>query len=220
MRIETELSWSPDNRSFTLTETGRATFALSGTSASVEVDGRTLSLGDAAGSFPRKESRVHGAVTSVVSVPFPGSDLEWQWELRKTAEALEVKARLRNSGSKELRIGSWNVIDLKGPVGGFRAGDRPDAVRFFRWRPWDMRVELLSSAEGKHASQNLCHLYDPDSGKALLCGFVTVDRMLCSHVLNIASPRNLPSDLNASRNTSWTMSSTSSRVRTIRETTL
>lgn len=50
-----------------------------------------------------------------------------------------------------------------------------------------MRVERLPADDGRHRSDNLCHLHDPATGLTLLGGFVTLDRMAGSHALDCAA---------------------------------
>ena len=152
--------------------------ALQGACGSVEVDGSTLHLADAevSASAPGAES------CALTEFRFTAPDLIWRWEAVPDGAAIELRASLRNAGSHPVAIGDWHVLDLRaGDGAALRVGADPDNVRFFAWHPWDMRVELL--AAGLHHSDNLSHLFDPRTGEALVCGFVTVDRMVGRHVL-------------------------------------
>ncbi len=102
---------------------------------------------------------------------------------------LVISTHLRNTGSVPLTIGAWHVLHLASANGGaIRLGSAPMmAATFFRWCPWDMRVERLGCDEGRHASDNLCHLSDPVTGITLLSGFTTMERMRGFHTLNTAA---------------------------------
>ena len=172
------LTWALKDRGFSVAAERGGTMALQGAGGSVEVDGSTLHLADAevSASAPGAES---GPMTEF---RFIAADLVWWWEAVPDGAAIELTATLRNAGAHPVAIGDWNVLDLHaGDGAAVRVGADPDNVRFFAWHPWDMRVELL--AAGWHRSDNLCHLFDPSTGEALVCGFVTVDRMVGRHSL-------------------------------------
>jgi len=172
------LTWAFEDRGFSVAAERGGAMALQGARGSVEVDGSTLHLADAevSASAPGGES---GAMAEF---RFTAPDLVWRWEAVPDGAAIELTATLRNAGAHPVAIGDWHVLDLPAGGGaGLRVGADPDSVRFFAWHPWDMRVELLSP--GLHHSDSLCHLFDPRTREALVCGFVTVDRMVGRHSL-------------------------------------
>jgi hypothetical protein len=100
----------------------------------------------------------------------------------ETDGTLIIESALQNTGSDDLRIGSWDVLDGAG-AGVIDLGPAPEQVRFFGWRSWAMQVERFAETESTHGASNLCHLFDPASGTTLLCAFMTVERMLVDHAL-------------------------------------
>ncbi len=176
------LTWALERRGFSVAAEHGGTMAMQRAGGSVEVDGNTLRLADAdaeAGDCngPGRED------SATAEFRFAVPDLVWRWEVVPAGAAVELTASLYNAGARPVAIGDWNVLDLRAGDGtGLRVGADPDRVRFFAWHPWDMRVELLS--DGRHESDNLCHLFDPGTGQTLVCGFVTVDRMVGRHSLD------------------------------------
>ncbi len=173
------LAWTFEGRGFSVAAERGGAMAMQGAGGSVEVDGSTLHLADASAGDSRGPGADGGAT---VEFRFAGPDLVWRWEAVPDGAAVELTASLHNAAAHPVAIGDWHVLDLRADDGaGLRVGADPDSVRFFAWHPWDMHVELLSS--GRHHSDNLCHLFDPSTGEALVCGFVTVDRMVGRHSL-------------------------------------
>ncbi len=155
--------------------------AMQRVGGSVEVDGSTLHLADAEVGSASGADAKDGAVAEF---RFTTPALVWRWEAVPKGAAVELTASIRNAGAHPVAIGDWNVLHMRAGEGAsLRVGADAGNVRFFGWRPWDMRVELLSSGSRSHESSNLCHLYDPCSGETLVCGFVTVDRMVGKHSL-------------------------------------
>jgi len=181
----TRPAWSVDESGLSLRHAERACLGLHGAWGSVSIGGEALSLADAR-MEPRRRSRSRDG-RPVVEVPFvwPGRELRWTWRIEEADGALRIAAELANTGPSPVRVGEWHVLDLDRARGGvLDLGEEPANVRFFGWRPWDMRVERLAGEEGAHGSNNLLHLYDAADGTALLCGFVTLDRMLVRHDLD------------------------------------
>ena len=155
-------------------------FSAEGIGGSVVINDRVVSTVEAA------EGRE--STDTSVELSFTEPDLIWRWEIAEVDSLLELTAVLRNTGTDPVTIGAWNLMHMQSRDGGsIRVGANPGMVRFFRWRPWDMRVELLSSEDGAHDSKNLCHLYNPQSNETLICGFATVDRMAANHSLTYSA---------------------------------
>ena len=173
------LTWAFERRGFSVAAVHGGAMAMQRAGGSVEVDANTLRLADAEGG---SSEGLGGEGSGMAEFRFAVPDLIWRWEVVPAGAAVELTASLYNAGARPVAIGDWNVLDLRaGDGAGLRVGSDPDRVRFFAWHPWDMRVELLSS--GRHHSDNLCQLFDPGTGEALVCGFVTVDRMVGKHSL-------------------------------------
>ena len=135
----------------------------------------------------RKGKSSKGGRTSV-EYSFSGVECRWFWDFAETDKGLEITAALENTGSDPIHLENWDVIHMSQPHGGkFEAGNRSGVVRFFRWAPWDMRVEVLESYLGKHRSDNLCLLFDPVSEQSFMSAFITMDRMHCVHELRYSS---------------------------------
>ena len=180
MASEVRLTWSLEAHGFSVAAERDGAMAMQRVTGSVEVDGSTLHLADAEAGESVDGSSANGAV----ELRFKAPGLVWRWEAVQTGSALELTASIRNTGTDTVTIGDWNVLHMRAGEGAsLRVGADAGNVRFFGWRPWDMRVELLSSGSRSHESSNLCHLYDPCSGETLVCGFVTVDRMVGKHSL-------------------------------------
>lgn len=176
------LRLADDHRTFALHHADQPEIGWGGLSGSVEVNGRLLAVREAAAE-PALSTTETG---QVLTYALGESGLEWQWELTADESALVVSTKLRNTGNEPLTIGAWHVLHLSQADGGsIRLGAHADPAQatFFRWSPWDMRVERLGSVDGGHASDNLCHLHDQATGLTLLCAFMTLDRMHGRHTL-------------------------------------
>jgi len=159
---------------------------MDGVSGSVSVNGTRLSLADAGGPALQKSVSPAGRPCAEAAFTWTDRGLRWIWRFEEADGALCVTARLQNLGRSAATVSQWDILDLDAARGGgMDLGGNPQAVRFFAWRPWDMRVERLTEPDSLHSSNNLLHLYDPDSGLTLLCGFVTLDRMLVRHDLRL-----------------------------------
>ena len=168
------LTWAFEGRGFSVAAERGGAIAMQRAGGSVEVDGSTLHLADAEVGESAGGSGANGAV----ELRFKAPGLVWRWQAVQSGSAVELTASVRNTGARTVVIGDWNVLHMRAGEGAsLHVGADAGNVRFFGWRPWDMRVELLSSARS-HESSNLCHLYDPCSRETLVCGFVTVDRMV------------------------------------------
>jgi hypothetical protein len=179
IEMTTPFTWSRDQAGtgIDITASGDNPFALRGLSGAVEVNGSLVRLKDARVLTPARKG-----VTSRLDFVLPGIGCRWSWEVVSIENGLEIIATLHNTGKTPLSVGKWDVVSLSAALGQqFKAGDDPGSVRFFRWRPWDMRVELLESDGGKHWSDNLFLLYDQPSGQSFVSAFLTMDRMQCRH---------------------------------------
>lgn len=177
-------------RCFHLRATADPSVGWQGLGGSVEINGRLARLADAPAAPVATVTRGRAGVVRRLRFVFPEPGVAWEWQLAMRGNGLEVAARLRNTGRRPLTIGAWNVLHLERSRGGrIRLGAKADPARttFFRWCPWDMRVERLTGG-GQHASDNLCHLHDPASGKTLLAGFITLDCMRGFHELTCTAP--------------------------------
>jgi hypothetical protein len=189
-RQEIKWNWTPEYKSFDICADNDDSISLKGVSGSVEINGKMLSLADAQDIAKPKKNSTDGNTASTVEYTLPEVDCRWRWDMIHTDNGLEITATLHNTGSTPLTIGEWNVIHLSKNNGGdFKAGEAPGNVRFLRWKSWDMRVERLSCDEGRHCSENICHMFDPASEQTFLSAFFTMDRMNCCHELNY-SPSN------------------------------
>ncbi|MHB0935348.1 MAG: hypothetical protein ACYDCO_23045 [Armatimonadota bacterium] len=176
--IPVEFQLIDGNRAFSLHAKDNPALGWDGLGGSVELNGRLVSVSETTD----PELIVVGDSMYILSCPLPECGLHWQWELVVGAAGLEVTARLRNTGNAPLTIGPWHMLQLTNG-GAIRLGADPAGATFFCWSPWDMRVERLGSGDGRHASDNLCHLHAPATGATLLCGFTTLDRMHGRHTL-------------------------------------
>jgi len=178
--LPVEFQLCDDRRAFSLHGRDSASLGWEGLSGSVEVNGHPVTVREASAD---PELTFDGESTYTLSCALP-EGLRWQWELVAGDARLEVTARLLNTGNTPLTIGPWHVLELDRANGGaIGLGADSTGATFFCWSPWDMRVERLGNGDGKHASDNLCHLHDPATGATLLCGFTTLDRMQGRHTL-------------------------------------
>jgi hypothetical protein len=186
--IDIKVEWPKDFRYFSVRgalEKKQGSMMLEHLGGSVEVDGQVVFLADALAAPVVKKTLPGQNISYAMTCTFPESGFTWQWDIMQVGAGINVSTTIMNTGRVPLTIGSWNVLHIDKTHGGsVELGREPENVRFFAWNPWDMRVELLSSQEGRHSSTNLCHLYNPISGLTLLCGFTSLDRMRCHHSLN------------------------------------
>ena len=170
-----------DNRiSFADKATGSMEFKHIG--GSVVLNGRSVSLSECRSSDRRVEADSTGTAVHIISFSFQEPDFRWVWKVSGKSAELEITASLENTGDSPLELDTWNVLHADASAGGcVQLGSESANVRFFSWRPWDMRVETLQSNDGRHTAHNLCHLYNPENEITFLCGFVTLDRMMCHH---------------------------------------
>ncbi len=116
----------------------------------------------------------------------------WRWHIRKQAGKLYITAALSNESDRDISVGNWNILHGISEAGGLvDLGLVPEQVRFFSWRPWNMRVERFSEAESERESNTICHLYDPHSSRTILLGFVTLERMASVHKLQYIRERGI-----------------------------
>ncbi len=181
--------WNQARTGLNINTTVNNPFLLEGLSGAVEVNGSLLHVKDA-----RVLTPVRKGLPVRLEYLLPGNDCHWIWEVVTRDNGLEITATLRNIGSTPLTIGKWDVISHSNAAGRqFKAGDKPGEVRFFRWRPWDMRVELLESDGGRHWSDNLCLLYDQESKQSFVSAFLTMDRMQCRHTITYSAAKGIES---------------------------
>jgi hypothetical protein len=182
-------AWSVDKGMLSVRSARRHTFAIQGLSGSITLNGRQLLLtGADGGSSCDERQNMDGNRSCTVTFRFAEPEFSWVWKISEqetpAGPALAIKAVVRNTGRSDLDLKNWNVIELQPRAKGrIDLGEEPHNVRFFGWRPWNMRVERLTREAGSHRSSNLFHLFDPVTGTTLLCGFVTLDRMAVEHEL-------------------------------------
>lgn len=184
-----ELQVAADSRSFSLHSKAQPAQGWETLGGAVEVNGRLVSLADGTAEATPAAARSGQPARHTIEAQFAGVGLVWRWDLRMHQTALELTACLRNTGRVPLTLGQWHVLCMTRASGGaIHLGQHAVApATFFRWCPWDMRVERLGSGSGQHASDNLCHLHDPATGTTLLSGFTTLDRMRGCHSLSTAA---------------------------------
>jgi len=178
-----ELNWSPNHKGFNIKSRGDSPIALEGLGGTVEINGQTYYLEDAkiisAPVITQDKGQTEGRLS------LGEINCLWIWEVTYNNKEFEVTATIQNTGNEPLTIGRWDVINVsKNRKGIFKAGENPDNVRFFRWRPWDMRVEILNCENGQHSSDNICLLYDPISKQTFMSAFISMNRMHCRHNLH------------------------------------
>lgn len=155
----------------------QAVFSFRNLSGSVVIDDRLRTLSQV---VPQEEA----AAGETLVFRFEDG-LEWRWRIRRERGSCTLTAELRNRSGRDVTVGDWNILDGRDESDGLvHLGESPEQVRFFRWLPWNMRVERLAAAETALESNTLCHLYDPQSGLTVLLGFVTLDRMHSGHTLH------------------------------------
>ncbi len=178
-------NWAADQKSFEIKARHHHAVLLQGLGGSVQINGEMRSLADSQDISHSEEKTDEGHAVHHTQYTLRGIDCLWNWKIQPTPHGLEISTTLHNTGSMPLTLEHWNILHLSKSIGGnFQVSEAPDQVRFFRWRSWDMRVELLSSEEGLHHSENLCHLFDPLSKQTFLSAFSTMDRMRCHHQIN------------------------------------
>ncbi|MCL2813200.1 MAG: hypothetical protein FWD23_01225 [Oscillospiraceae bacterium] len=111
--------------------------------------------------------------------------LSWIWTIFARENDILVMASLKNNGGKCLSVSSWELLRC-GKDGGGRIFDfHSDKTTFFKWEPWNMGVELVEDASRVYYSDNIAHIYDPESNTAALIGFLTLSRMKTRHALTV-----------------------------------
>ncbi len=172
-------SWAlgPTRTALDLRPAGISPFAITGLSGAVEVDGKWVSLNEA-----RLLASTGSGSALRLEFQLAGSGCRWTWDVAYRDNGLELVATLHNRGTAAVTLGQWDVLSFSGPPGQpWPGAEKRGEVRFFRWRPWDMRVETLDSDGGRHWSDNLLLLMDPASRQTFLSAFLTMDRMHCRH---------------------------------------
>ena len=176
-------NWKLDfrERSFDLKTTDNSAILLEGADGSIEIDGKSFAL-NRAKLVSSKLSETKNGATRRVEYLFPEINCRWVWNFVPSSDGIEVSATLKNAGKAPVTIENWNIVHMAQTRGGrFSLGTDPGNARFFRWRTWDMRVEVLDSDKGNHSSENICLLFDPLAKQSFMSAFVTMDRMHCDH---------------------------------------
>ena len=168
-----EIEWSIENGRISVRAELSDCLSLIDLSGSVVVEGRELALSDA---------EIVSEYDGGVRFSWPDQGIGWTWHIRQADNNIELSAVLKNETESEVTVSDWNLLRGCSPEGGIiNLGKNPRQVRFFGWRRWNARVERFADSKSTHDSSTLCHMFDPDSHIALLCGFVTLDRMQGEH---------------------------------------
>jgi hypothetical protein len=161
--LDQPFSWdlSQTRTGLDLRPSGTSPFAIEGLSGAVEVNGKLLSVKDVRLlASTRKGTSVH------LEYQLAGTDCRWTWNVVYRDNGLELTAILRNNGPAPVVLGKWDVVSFSGVPGQqWRVGEKSGEVRFFRWQPWDMRVETLDGDSGRHWSDNIFLLLEPAPGR-------------------------------------------------------
>lgn len=184
------LTWNWDSgfRSFSLTGPNGSRIKLSRLGGSVEINGQTYFLENASVVSKPVEKRSGNKIITQIEYALAGVRCSWLWEFVYADEQLDIQATLTNKGKTPVTIGNWDIVCLSNNnKGSFQFGSNPADLRFFRWRSLDMRVEVLDSENGVHASDNLCLLYDQQLKQTFLSAFLTMDRMQGRHSIHYDS---------------------------------
>lgn len=177
--------WDSGFRSFSLTGTDGSGIKLSRLGGSVEINGQAYFLENASVVSKPVEIRSGNQIITKIEYALAGVRCSWLWEFVYADGQLDIQATLTNKGKSPVTIGSWDVVCLSNNnKGSFQFGSNPADLRFFRWRSLDMRVEVLDSENGVHASDNLCLLYDQQLKQTFLSAFLTMDRMQGRHSIH------------------------------------
>ncbi|HPS52438.1 MAG TPA: hypothetical protein PLK08_02700 [Phycisphaerae bacterium] len=154
-------------------------------SGSVIINDEELFLKDAEVISHKTQADENGNQTYIIEFSFNDYGVVWRWEIKGNADWVELTALLRNDSPDDIYVSDWKILNAQDEKGGIiDLGKNPEQVRFFRWQPWDMRVERFAATEADHNSDNVCHIYDPSSGLTFFAGFVTLGRMQGYHTLH------------------------------------
>ncbi len=187
--------------------------SLQNATCSLEIDGRFFSLYEASSrSFRiRKISDVLGERRTLEGTfqfrePFFRWVIRWQVSLRDGF--LIVNSFIKNLSGKPVRPGRCFLIDAIASNGGMvLLGKNLERATFLQFGFCDStpilsretgveerlppagqnsRVKMLTSDGGNHYSNEICHLYNPESGNAFLSGFISFDSFGCRHHVRYA----------------------------------
>ena len=176
--IPLKIRFDDGYRSFSISEEKDGAVGIPSLSGAVEINGMLVTLAQCEDATVSSEIVPENGASFYVDYHFARHHFIWRWEFVSNKQSVNITARIKNTGDTPLALKNWHVICCENESEVvIRLGEDEGNTRFFRWCPWDMCVETLSSCGGKHSSSNLLHLYNPALGMTLLCGFVTLDRM-------------------------------------------
>ena len=176
------IKWAVENGRINVRTGQSYSLSLRDLSGSITVDGRELALSDAELVSCEEKGTLSNEHDCDVRFSWPDQRIGWIWQISQTDDTIELTATVRNETQSDVIVSDWNVLRGHASEGGIiNLGENPQQVRFFGWRRWNARVERFADSESTHDSSTLCHMFDPNSHIALLCGFVTLDRMQGEH---------------------------------------
>lgn len=167
------MKWSLQDGRFSVRPEAGGALSLQNLSGAVMLDGELCFLTDAAA----------GKASATQAEFLFANGIRWTWTVREADDALEIVATLRNESGKAVLIGDWHILHGCREQGArIDLGENPEAVRFFKWIPWNMSVDCFVE-DGNYHSTTLCHLFDPAAKRTARIAFVTLDRLSCDHKL-------------------------------------
>jgi len=94
--------------------------------------------------------------------------LALQFEVASDGQSVSLSAEIANTGEMTAVVGDCHLVAVDRQRGGCISLDgRPENVRFFQFKTWNVLVKTLSSDDGHHSSDLICHLSNPESGQTL-----------------------------------------------------
>ncbi len=168
------------------TDAGRRPASLHGAGCRIEVDGRRLTLAQAASLSAAwrgpVRDRLGRRARLEVTARFLRPACAWTltFEVLEDRPAVWIEAAFRNEGASALTLGDADLLVLERRAGGrLELGPWPETERLFAFNggPGTQQVKPITADGGRHQTAYLLHLHQPDTRRTLRAGFLTFDRL-------------------------------------------
>lgn len=158
----------------------------------IEVSGKKYFMGRADRVEMGEKRQVKDALGERTLIPavftYEKTGLAWEawFEVFRDEPAVIIRSKLKNISSKPLVLGRCCLFSAdRGKGGSVKIGRQQEkqTVFVFSGTQGANRVKKITSDKGRHTSQTLFHIYNPESGLALNTSFLTFTRIETEHSL-------------------------------------
>lgn len=113
--------------------------------------------------------------------------VSWIWTAFVRKNDVLLMASVKNNSKTVITIKDLELLRCEKKNGAEIFEPHSGKTTFFKWNTWDMGVQHVENNTARYVSDNILHLYDPETNLTALIGFLTMSRMKTSHSMQVSA---------------------------------